>query len=243
VVALTAAITESGLVNNPGGTSDSVGLFQERPSQGWGTPTQLLDPAYAATQFYNRLLALPSWQIMAPGDAAQTIERSAWPDRYAGNVPLATALVGSGAMLVNNCAPTGSVAIPPGSLPPAVLAGIAAAPTQVQAAIAYALAKQGDPYVWGATGPDAYDCSGLTMMSYASAGISLPRTSFGQATVGTAVAEADLLPGDLVFPDSSMGHVMLALGGGLVIEAQRTGVPVLIDHLWGFAMARRIIAS
>lgn len=82
-VALAAALQESGLHNLAYGDLDSLGLFQERPSQGWGTPTQVMVPRYAATAFYTRLMRVPGWSDMAVTDAAQTIEHSAAPDAYA----------------------------------------------------------------------------------------------------------------------------------------------------------------
>jgi hypothetical protein len=81
-VALVASLQESKLRNLPAGDLDSVGLFQQRPSQGWGTPAQLIDPAYAARAFYAALVRVPAWEAMAPGDAAQRVQRSAAPDAY-----------------------------------------------------------------------------------------------------------------------------------------------------------------
>ncbi|MFC6566990.1 hypothetical protein [Actinoplanes utahensis] len=62
---------------------DSVGLFQQRPSQGWGTVAQLMDPRYAADAFYDRLVEIPDWESLSLGDAAQAVQRSAVPDAYA----------------------------------------------------------------------------------------------------------------------------------------------------------------
>lgn len=81
-IALAAALVESRLRNVNHGDRDSLGLFQQRPSQGWGTPQQVMNPTYAATQFYTRLLRLRNWQSMDPGRAAQAVQRSAYPDRY-----------------------------------------------------------------------------------------------------------------------------------------------------------------
>lgn len=82
-VALATALQESGLRNLTYGDRDSLGLFQQRPSQGWGSPAQVRDPAYAATQFYQRLLDVPSWAEMPLWQAAQTVQRSAFPLAYA----------------------------------------------------------------------------------------------------------------------------------------------------------------
>src|SRR5215468_6819688 len=83
VVAIAATLQESGLRNLPYGDRDSLGLFQQRPSQGWGTPAQILDPTYTATQFYRHLLAVSGWQQMSVNDAVQAVQRSGYPDAYA----------------------------------------------------------------------------------------------------------------------------------------------------------------
>ncbi|WBB93399.1 M23 family metallopeptidase [Verrucosispora sp. WMMC514] len=83
VIAVATAMQESSLRNLPGGDRDSVGLFQQRPSQGWGTPAQLQDPAYAAGAFYATLLTISGWQSMPLTDAAQAVQISAYPDAYA----------------------------------------------------------------------------------------------------------------------------------------------------------------
>jgi hypothetical protein len=82
-VALAASLQESGLRNLPYGDRDSVGLFQQRPSQGWGTQAQLLDPSYAAAAFYGRLVQIAGWQTMPVTAAAQAVQQSAAPSAYA----------------------------------------------------------------------------------------------------------------------------------------------------------------
>lgn len=92
-IALITAMVESGLVNVHYGDRDSLGLFQQRPSQGWGTPEQVLDPQYAAHKFYTTLLGLGSRRFqMGMGEAAQAVQRSAYPDRYAQHIGEARAL-------------------------------------------------------------------------------------------------------------------------------------------------------
>ncbi|MEU4427687.1 M23 family metallopeptidase [Actinoplanes sp. NPDC024001] len=83
IIAVATALQESSLRNLAGGDRDSVGLFQQRPSQGWGTPQQLRDPRYAAAKFYDTLLTVDGWQTMALTVAAQRVQRSAYPDAYA----------------------------------------------------------------------------------------------------------------------------------------------------------------
>lgn len=82
VVALATALQESKLENLSGGDRDSIGLFQQRPSQGWGKPDQIADPRYAATKFYNALLRVRNWQDMRVTEAAQRVQRSAFPEAY-----------------------------------------------------------------------------------------------------------------------------------------------------------------
>jgi hypothetical protein len=91
-IALATALQESDLRNLPSGDRDSLGLFQQRPSQGWGTPAQILDPAYAAREFYTHLLATPGWRSMSTTAAAQAVQHSAYPDAYQKWQPLAATL-------------------------------------------------------------------------------------------------------------------------------------------------------
>ncbi|MBZ5734316.1 C40 family peptidase [Nocardioides sp. TRM66260-LWL] len=96
------------------------------------------------------------------------------------------------------------------------------------AAVSYALAQVGDAYVYGAAGPNAFDCSGLTMMAWAQAGVSLPHSSSAQYASGTKVAPGDLQPGDLVFYYSPISHVGIYIGNGQIVHAANpsTGVAV-----------------
>ncbi|WP_431895514.1 M23 family metallopeptidase [Micromonospora haikouensis] len=83
VIAVATAMQESTLRNLSGGDRDSVGLFQQRPSQGWGTPAQLQDPVYAAEKFFGKLVTVSGWQTVPLTDAAQAVQISAYPDAYA----------------------------------------------------------------------------------------------------------------------------------------------------------------
>jgi len=232
LVADTAALTESTLVNLDHGDRDSLGLFQQRPSQGWGTPGQIMDPVYATTAFFQHLLAVPGWQTGDPAVLAQTVEASAHPERYAAFVPLAARLVataagtagcgtnggGPGAPAATRPGGTGPGGTGPGGTGPggggpgngaglpAGYALPAGTPTAVVRAITFATGQIGKPYVFGSTGPDSWDCSSLVQAAYAAAGITLPRTTFEQVGVGAAVYDpAALQPGDLVFIAGSDG--------------------------------------
>jgi cell wall-associated NlpC family hydrolase len=104
-------------------------------------------------------------------------------------------------------------------------------PAKAQIAINFALAQVGKPYVWGASGPGSYDCSGLTMASYAAAGISLPHSSLMQYNYGTHVSYGSLRPGDLVFFYQPIGHVAMYIGHGMLVSAPQTGENVMIVPL------------
>ncbi|GGJ93353.1 hypothetical protein GCM10011583_25980 [Streptomyces camponoticapitis] len=106
-------------------------------------------------------------------------------------------------------------------------AGALPAPNgRAAAAIAYARGALGKPYVWGATGPDGFDCSGLTQAAWRAAGVSLPRTTYTQINAGRKIARSQLAPGDLVFFYSGISHVGLYVGGGQMIHAPRPGAGV-----------------
>jgi murein DD-endopeptidase MepM/ murein hydrolase activator NlpD len=93
VVAVATALQESGLRNLTGGADDSIGLFQQRPSQGWGTPEQLADPAYQAGKFFDKLMLVEGWQQMPLTEAAQKVQISAYPDAFAKHTNTAIRLV------------------------------------------------------------------------------------------------------------------------------------------------------
>jgi cell wall-associated NlpC family hydrolase len=121
--------------------------------------------------------------------------------------------------------------------------GVIASSAAAQAAVDTALAQVGDPYVWGAGGPDAFDCSGLTQYSYSAAGVSLPHSSRGQSQMGQAVSRSELQPGDLLFYYSPTSHVAMYIGNGKMVHASTSGKPVQVvsfDSMSGFTHARRI---
>ncbi|MFI0237032.1 NlpC/P60 family protein [Streptomyces sp. NPDC016845] len=99
-------------------------------------------------------------------------------------------------------------------------------------ALAFAKSQEGKPYVWGATGPDSYDCSGLTQAAWKAAGISLPRTTWDQVESGTTVALSDIQPGDLVFFYDDISHVGLYLGDGMMIHAPKPGAYVREESIY-----------
>jgi cell wall-associated NlpC family hydrolase len=107
-----------------------------------------------------------------------------------------------------------------------------AAPTSVGQQIAdKAMSKQGAPYVWGATGPDSFDCSGLTSWAYSQLGKSIPRTSDAQAASGTPVSLDALQPGDIVSYYAGASHVGIYIGDNKIVHALNEGEPVQVNDL------------
>jgi cell wall-associated NlpC family hydrolase len=105
------------------------------------------------------------------------------------------------------------------------------------AAVQYALAQVGDAYVYGAAGPSAFDCSGLTMMAWAQAGVGLPHSSSAQFGSGAHVSSSDLQPGDLVFYYSPISHVAIYIGNGLIVHAANPGAGVLVAGVFSMPYA------
>jgi peptidoglycan DL-endopeptidase CwlO len=100
------------------------------------------------------------------------------------------------------------------------------------AAVQYALAQVGDAYVYGAAGPSAFDCSGLTMAAWAQAGVGLPHSSSAQFGAGPHISSSALQPGDLVFYYSPISHVGMYIGNGLIVHAANPGAGVLVAGLF-----------
>jgi len=229
-IAVMTAMTESGLRNlgPQAGNSGSVGLFQQRAAAGWGDVSEEEDPVDATTMFLRHLLQVPHWQTIKPWSAAQDVQHSAFSrgSNYkrhwaaaqkivAGETTaLTTAGCGAGISL------DGQHGLPAGYVIPAN------ATPQEQVVVAYAIGHLGDAYVWGAAGPTSFDCSGLTMMAWKQAGVSLAHYTVSQLHEGTLVPFTAIQPGDLVLvpgidpPAPSLpGHVGLYLGDGLVESA------------------------
>ncbi|BBG20766.1 putative secreted protein (plasmid) [Actinacidiphila reveromycinica] len=225
VIAIATALQESSLHNLDHGDRDSLGLFQQRPSQGWGTRDQILDPTYASTSFYKHLLTIKGWEDMPVTVAAQRVQHSAFPDAYADHEQQAVQIVADVGPSTGNitqidtsgCTSVSSTAT-------------GTTLTMLQAA----LDQVGKPYVWGATGPDAFDCSGLVIYAWRQAGRELTvRTSQQMYNIATPIASGQEQPGDLAFTGwgeqgPGPGHVMIVVKRGEVVEAPHTGSNVKV---------------
>jgi cell wall-associated NlpC family hydrolase len=104
--------------------------------------------------------------------------------------------------------------------------------TKAEKTLAFARAQIGKPYVWGATGPDSYDCSGLTQAAWKAAGVSLPRTTYDQVNAGTTVSLTDARPGDLIFFYDDISHVGIYIGNGMMIHAPKPGAYVREESIY-----------
>jgi cell wall-associated NlpC family hydrolase len=128
----------------------------------------------------------------------------------------------------------------PVTAPPVTLT--AASATVRTAAMDKALSKIGAKYRWGASGPDAFDCSGLVNWAYRTSGESLPRSSKDMSRVGIPISKNDLQPGDLVFFYSGPSHVAIYIGNGQIVHASNPSHPVKVADMGSmpFNTARRV---
>ena len=249
LVALTTAYTESTLHNSTAETDhDSEGLFQQRISI--YTKAVADDPVKATGAFLDRLVTVANWQTLPVGVDAQTVQISKYPDRYPPNRALGAAItdllwpVAAAAAAGPTPPParttdTGTVTVPvvactgDGANPstggrgnvvagsPTIPAGLVISGSRAaHEAVQYALAQLGKPYLFGAAGPNAYDCSGLTMAAWAAAGVPLPHLAAVQTGYGTAepIDLSHAGSGDLVMIPGSdgtpaaPGHVGMIIG-------------------------------
>jgi cell wall-associated NlpC family hydrolase len=234
------AYPHSGNIPNDGDGSDhdSVGLFQQRPAAGWGSVENLMDPVWSSRAFYGGpsgpnhgsprgLLDIDGWASMDLGAAAQSVQVSAFPDRYAVNRPIAEKVLAtlSGVSLTGELACAQSAGEVPMNLPPGFAGDF----------IKAAASQLGKPYVWGGgtfEGPTGggFDCSGLVLYAaYQASGgrIRLTHYSGDQIHAGIGIPWAFKRPGDLIFfsyPGAGgPHHVAIYVGGDRILHAPRTG--------------------
>ena len=264
MIAVSAAIVESQLRNVAYGDRDSLGLFQQRPSQDWGLPRDILNPALAAGKFYDALRRAPALGRAAAGRRGAGRAALGLP---AALRPAGAAAARSGRPFLGRAGrsgwhrqvrqPTasgrrwppwpartrGAPSCRPGpdlrwtrrGCPPATRCRW----TRCSAPWSPPPWRQlGKPYAWGAKGPDAFDCSGLTQAAWATAGVPISAGTIHQIRDGDPVPDlAQLAPGDLLFIPGSYGtaavprHVGLYIGGGLVVDARNTRRGVILSSL------------
>lgn len=244
-IALMTAFQESGMRNINYGDRDSVGVFQQRTSQGWGSVAQIMDPTYSTNKFFDSLLKLNGRDKMALTQAAQAVQRSAFPNAYAkhegkaANIMQAFNSVGQSQAR----APQQQV----NSQGQEQTSGVAKAPTGVrQQLLNTAFGMLGIPYAWGGGGIGnrssrgiglgttnvvGVDCSGLTSYVYGTLGIKLPRKSDAQYASGVRTSIANAKPGDLVGWGKG-GHVAIYIGNGQILHSPRPGQKVQIRNIF-----------
>jgi len=266
VIALATAYQESKLRNIMVAVDhDSLGLFQQRVM--YYTAAVAADPVKATNAFLDRLVQQPNWATRPLTDVAADVQQPYEPYRglYAQWEPLATQLTaqlwnstsstsnvgpsaGADTVVARPCPGAGGDGSTPGPASPApgpnglTLTGS----TQGNGAVQFAMAQIGEPYLWGGTGPNAWDCSGLMMGAWASQGVSIPRVTYTEANAGTPVTQATTRSGDLVLipgsdgTASNPGHVGMvagvdATGNVWLVEAPRTGLNVRLTPISAWA--------
>jgi len=239
LIVLMIGIEETKLTNPNSGTGDSLGIFQQSPANGWGTPEQIMDVAYASNILIDHLLQVTerdSMSLLAVALAVQRPNQAAYqsPSNYFPDwQPTAQRILDAADPPVSGltdqvpnyqqvCALTG----PPDG--------------KVETAVRYALSVTGTPYVWGGESEtNGFDCSGLVWWAFFSAGFPVDRTSAaGEYGWGQPIGLDQLQRGDLVFwaydplDPSTIHHVAIYIGNGQIVAAPHTGDVVKIEPLY-----------
>jgi cell wall-associated NlpC family hydrolase len=246
---------EATMKNLTYGDRDSLGVFQERTSQGWGKPSQILNVVYSTNKMIDAMLDVSGWQTMAEGDLAQAAERSGFPDAYA-------QWKAEAQNTYNHLVYKGSAGEPTQNVSEDLSCASSSTDSSasVESAIEFAKSRIGTPYVYGGDEPGGFDCSGLMQWAFGKAGIALPRDSrsqwkyTGDAAKGIStshVTKDQLQRGDLVFWSSNgtpagIYHVGMYLGGNKMINAANPQSDILVQRMYydhGFIGGLRIKAA
>ncbi len=250
-ISLATAMQESTLHNDQTQRDhDSIGLFQQRVSI-YGADVAG-DPVRSTSAFLAKLVRIPNWQILPLTEVAADVQnpRADLRGEYAKWEPLAqnlTVQLWAGAVTTCGNGTDDPAASTGGGIPAGYELPSAG---QARTAVAFALAQIGKPYVFGAEGPDSYDCSGLMMAAWAAAGVNIPRVTSTQVRFGVAVPGlAALQPGDLIFIPGSDGtttepghvgmYIGVADGKQYLVQAPHTGDVVKVTPVssWGNQIA------
>jgi len=198
-------------------------------------PDQFLGQASTVEQIDNeagmRLSTLQTEQVAATRAQVTANEEIVSANRIQGQINGKVKTINAKLAVLNSSAMSQAMAVfdKTGSYPDIVLPEATNVETT---ALRAALTQRGKPYVWGAAGPDSYDCSGLVVWAYAQEGISLPHYTGSLWNSGMHVSRADLEPGDLVFFFPDISHVGIYLGNGLMVDAPSTGQDVQVQAVF-----------
>jgi murein DD-endopeptidase MepM/ murein hydrolase activator NlpD len=249
-IALMVAMQESNLRNLPYGDRDSLGLFQQRPSQGWGTAEQILDPVYASNKFYAALEKVKNRNSMSLFEVAVAVQR---PNRAAYAATWSRWDAPASAFLVGVKSDT-VIAVDVTSIG----GGCGEIMGDVEAAVQAALTQVGKPYRWQslhATKP--FDDAELMQWAYTQAATTLPRNAAAQLKAGPAVAKPStpsaaewqkvLKRGDLLFWSDLFGrtdHVSMYLGNNQMVDTPTQSANVaVVDVPWTGALAKELVGA
>ena len=221
------------------------GAYRQGPAGGETYEPCPLDAGDGPQCAYGRAqVGLPPSQRELPVRQAGTPEVEGDDDgaRLAqANAARAAADQSAGAAATTTVPAAGTTTVPASSSAEGTTAAVPGVSSAASAAVAAAEGRVGDPYVWGAAGPGAFDCSGLVMWAYAQAGVYLPHYSGAQYDDTIHIPMSDLEPGDLVFPADPGVHVAMYIGNGEIVQAPYTGANVQIVPLTGFfVLASRV---
>jgi cell wall-associated NlpC family hydrolase len=236
---LMIGLQETKLTNPPSGSGDSLGIFQQSPSNGWGTPQQIMDVIYATNRLIDRLQQIDGRESMSLLDVALAVQnpnKAAYlsPQNYFPGWEL------TAEQILSSADPPADSVLPANPKYTTSCAVAGPADGRVETAVQYALSVMGTPYVWGGESEtNGFDCSGLVWWAFSAAGFPFGRTTAaGEYGWGQPVGIGQLQRGDLVFwaydPEdpSTIHHVAIYIGGGRIVAAPHTGDVVKVEPVY-----------
>ena len=212
-----------------GGTTPTLRMLTS------GSPGQFLNQASTVLQLDNeagmRVSTLQREQIAAERAAVTAREEIATANQIQSEINTKVASINTKLRLLNSSVMSQALAIynKTGTYPTYVTPEATNAETS---ALRAALTQVGKPYLWGAAGPDSYDCSGLVVWAYEQEGVALPHYTGSLFDDGERISQSDLEPGDLLFFGGDIDHVGFYLGNGLMVDAPHSGADVRVEAIW-----------